>query len=346
LLVSSAGGALCAHIHTPLPWMIGPLFAMALCNFSGARLLATPLGREVGQLLVAVTLGLYFTPVVAAEVATHALLLIAAAFAAIAVGLVASRVLMRYAKVDQATAFFASVPGGAAEMANLGERFGAAVDKVAVAHSLRITLVVCTIPVSLTLLDIHGGDVYQPVAIPFSSFGLAGLMMAAICGGLIFRRTSFPNPWMMGPLLITILLTSVGIELSSMTSLLTNGGQVLLGCALGARFSRTFLREAPRFVAVVIGSIFLMMLLSTAIAIGMGQLAGIFLPSMVLAMAPGGIAEMSITAKTLQLGVALVTAAHVTRVVIIIALTESIYRRLGGETSRCVSGQRDRKYPR
>ncbi len=326
LLVSSAGGALCAYLHTPLPWMIGPLLAMAACNFSGARLLAPPLGREVGQLLVAVTLGLYFTPVVAAEVATHAPLLILAAFAAICVGLVASWVLMRYAKVDQATAFFASVPGGAAEMANLGERFGAAVDKVAVAHSLRITLVVCTIPVLLTLLDVYGGDVYRPVVIPFSAFGLAGLMGAAIWGGLIFRRTSFPNPWMMGPLLMTILLTALGVELSSMSSPLTNGGQVLLGCALGARFSQTFLREAPRFVVLVIGSIFLMMLLSTVIALGMGQLAGTFLPSMVLAMAPGGIAEMSITAKTLQLGVALVTAAHVTRVVVIIALTESIYR--------------------
>jgi uncharacterized protein len=328
LLVSSAGGALCAYIHTPLPWMIGPLLAMAVCNFSGARLLAPPLGREVGQLLVAVTLGLYFTPVVAAEVATHAVLLIVAAFAAIGVGLVASRVLMRFATVDQPTAFFASVPGGAAEMANLGERFDAAVDKVAVAHSLRIMLVVCTIPVLLTLLDVHGGDIYRPVLIPFSGLGLTALMAAAISGGLIFRRTSFPNPWMMGPLLMTILVTSLGVELSSMNSLLTNGGQVLLGCALGARFSRTFLREAPRFVAVVIATIFLMMLLSTLIALGMGQLAGIFLPSMVLAMAPGGIAEMSITAKTLQLGVALVTAAHVTRVVIIIAFTESIYRRL------------------
>ena len=196
------------------------------------------------------------------------------------------------------------------------------------AHSLRIMLVVCTIPVLLTLLDVHGGDVYRPVVIAFSSVGLAGLVAAAICGGLIFRRTSFPNPWMMGPLLMTILVTSSGVELSSMSSLLTNGGQVLLGCALGARFSRTFLREAPRFVAVVIATIFLMMVLSTLIALGMGQLAGIFLPSMVLAMAPGGIAEMSITAKTLQLGVALVTAAHVTRVVIIIAFTESVYRRL------------------
>ncbi len=308
--------------------MIGPLVAMALCNFSGAQLLAPPLGREFGQLVIAITLGLYFTPSVAREVAGHAGLLISAAFLSIGIGYVASRVLVRFARVDESTAFFASVPGGAAEMAILGERFGASVDKVAVAHSLRITLVVCTIPVLLTVLDLHGGDVYQPVRILFSGWGLIALICIGIFGGLLFRMTKFPNPWLMGPLLATMVLTASGVELSSMNTILTNAGQVLLGCALGARFSKSFLRDAPRFVMVVIISIFMMMVLSTLIAVLLGKLTGTFVPSMVLAMAPGGIAEMSITARTLQLGVALVTAAHVTRVLVIVGLTQQIYRLL------------------
>ena len=40
---------------------------------------------------------------------------------------------------------------------------------------------------------------------------------------------------------------------------------------------------------------------------------------MILAMAPGGIAEMCITAKVLQLGVPLVTAAQVARVLVLIS---------------------------
>jgi uncharacterized protein len=46
----------------------------------------------------------------------------------------------------------------------------------------------------------------------------------------------------------------------------------------------------------------------------------------VLATAPGGIAEMCITAKVLQLGVPLVTAAHVTRVLVLITTTGPTYR--------------------
>ena len=71
-----------------------------------------------------------------------------------------------------------------------------------------------------------------------------------------------------------------------------------------------------------------MMLLSAGMAWGLATTAGLSVPSMILATAPGGIAEMSITARTLQLGVALVTAAHVTRVLIIVSLTLPIYHLL------------------
>jgi membrane AbrB-like protein len=334
LAVSTVGGALCAWIASPLPWMIGPLLSMALFNFGGAQLKAMPLGREVGQFLIAVTLGLYFTPVVAGEVVAHGALLVAAAVGAVALGYAASRILIGVARVDPVTAFFASIPGGATEMANLGDRFGAAVDKVAVSHSLRILLVVCTIPVMMTLSGVHGGDVYRPVVIPFDAGKLAWLFVVASAGGLLFSRIHFPNPWMMGPLIATIALTASGIELSSIPRPLTNAGQVLLGCALGTRFSRAFLHRAPRFLAAVVISIYAMMGMSAAMAWALAKGANVFVPSMILACAPGGIAEMSITARTLQLGVALVTAAHVTRVLIIVSFAQPVYHQLQKRWSR------------
>ena len=328
LAVSVVGGAICAWLRTPLPWMIGPLVAMAVCNFSGARLAAPPLGREVGQMFIAVTLGLYFTPSVAREVAAHAGVLVTAAISSILIGAVAAQFLSRLARVGEATAFFASVPGGAAEMATLGERFGASIDKVAVAHAVRIFLVVCTIPVILTLANVHGGDTYRPVLTPFSALNLSMLFAIAATGGLLFRAIRFPNPWMMGPLATTIVVTAAGLQLSSMAGILTNVGQVLLGCALGTRFAPTFLKGAPRFMVALIVSIYLMMALAALLAWCLASVSGLYVPSMILATAPGGIAEMSITARTLQLGVALVTAAHVTRVLLILSFTLPIYKQL------------------
>ena len=62
LAVCVAGGALCAWLGTPLPWMIGPLAGMAIFQFAGASLRSPPFGREAGQLIIGLALGLYFTP--------------------------------------------------------------------------------------------------------------------------------------------------------------------------------------------------------------------------------------------------------------------------------------------
>ena len=48
--------------------------------------------------------------------------------------------------------------------------------------------------------------------------------------------------------------------------------------------------------------------------------------TMVLGTSPGGIAEMAITAKVLQLGVPVVTAFQVCRLVAVLVLVEPLYR--------------------
>jgi membrane AbrB-like protein len=131
---------------------------------------------------------------------------------------------------------------------------------------------------------------------------------------------------MLGALAVAIGLTASGIQWSSMPSALTNAGQVLLGCALGARFEREFMRRAPRFVLVVALSVFIAMGLSAAFAAVLAHLGGVVVGTTVLATAPGGIAEMCITAKVVQLGVPLVTAAHVARVVMLVTMTGSVFR--------------------
>jgi uncharacterized membrane protein AbrB (regulator of aidB expression) len=62
------------------------------------------------------------------------------------------------------------------------------------------------------------------------------------------RAASARRPRSRSALLLTIALTAAGVRLSSVPTPLTNVAQVLLGCALGARFDRTFLIVAPRYV--------------------------------------------------------------------------------------------------
>jgi membrane AbrB-like protein len=326
LIACTLGGSLCAGIGTPLPWMIGPLFTMAALKLAGVHLATPPGGRELGQVIIATALGLYFTPAVAREVVGRWELLLAAAVFATALSYAGAWFISRFSSTDRTTAFFASVPGGATEMAVLGERFGAKQDRIALAQSLRILIVITAIPFSFAALGVHGSDLHTPVATRFEPGGIAALLACAAAGGFAFQCLRIPNAFMLGSLAVAIGLTAGGIQWSSMPAALTNAGQVLLGCALGARFEREFMRRAPRFVLVVTLSVFVSMGLSAAFAAVLGQLGGVAVGTMVLATAPGGIAEMCITAKVVQLGVPLVTAAHVARVVMLVTMTAPVFR--------------------
>ena len=162
LAICGVGGALFSALRAPLPWMIGPLLAMALGKFLGAEVAAPRGSRAAGQLVIACALGLYFTPAIAGEVAAHWYLLVAAAVLAILLAYASGWFLMRSAGLDATTALFASVPGGAAEMTILGERHGARSDRVVLAQALRVFIVVLIVPFAFTGFGLHGADAYRP----------------------------------------------------------------------------------------------------------------------------------------------------------------------------------------
>ena len=155
---------------------------------------------------------------------------------------------------------------------------------------------------------------------------LGKVLAIGALGGAILTAAGAPNPYMFGPLLVSIALNVHGLQFSSIPAWASNLGQLLLGCALGSRFERRFLSGLGRYVAAVLVSVLLAMAAAAALGFLLAWLTGLSAASLMLALAPGGIAEMCITAKVLQLGVPLVTAAHVTRVVILINATGAIYR--------------------
>ncbi len=327
LAVGALAGWLMSRAHAPIPWMLGPLATLAFLRVAGVRVGALPGGRQVGQWIIGTALGLYFTPTVVREVAGWWWLIAGGAMFAIGLGYLGGVVLARLAGIDRTTGVFASVPGGAAEMSVLGERFGARVDRVAAAQSLRILIVVLVIPLAYAALGVHGADAYVPGTTTFDGTGYALLMAATLAGSAIAQRLRLPNAFVLGSLAVAIPLTAAQIDFSSTPLVASNAGQCLLGCALGARFEPDFLEGAHRFIVAVAASVLVAIGLSAGVAVLAAELTGLYPATVVLGMAPGGIAEMCITAKVLQLGVPLVTAFHVTRVVVLLLVTAPLFAR-------------------
>ncbi len=327
LLLGIAAGALAERWRVPLPWMIGPLLATACLGVLGAPMAASDRLRNIGLWLIGMALGLYFTPQVVQLLLPLAPVVLAAVVWALLMGYAFYRFLWRLNGGDRASAFFAAAIGGASEMAVLAERHGARVDRVAAAHSLRVLLVVVLIPVAYQSLGIHGLDASSSNTHSFNPPGLALLLAASAAGMGLLWRLGTPNPWVLGALLVTAALSVSGVQLSSLPKAVTNGGQLFIGVALGARFSPEFARAAPRWLATVALGTLVMIGASAAFAWVLAQFSGLHPATVLLGTSPGGIAEMCITAKVLQLGVPVVTVLHVVRYVAVLTLTAPMFRR-------------------
>ena len=320
----------CERIHVPLPWMIGPLLACAACGVVGVPVdTAAPL-RNIGQWAIGAALGLYFTPEVLRTIATLAPALLAGVAWALLMGFLFYRLLATVSGArtpgDRATAYFAAAIGGASEMVVLGERHGGRVDCIATAHSVRVLIVVVVIPVGLQWAGLKGFDASLPGPDQVHLGGLLLLAALTLLGALLLRQLRVPNPWVLGALAVALALTGSGIELSALPRAMSTAGQLFIGVALGTRFTPEFARSAPRWLAAVSLGSLAMIVSSAAFAWGLSQAAGLHWVTVLLGTSPGGISEMCITAKVMQLGVPVVTAFHVTRYVVVLVCTAPLYR--------------------
>ena len=326
--VGASGGALFAWLNAPLPWMLGPIFVVAACNLGGAGFVPPVAIRRGGQWVIGSVLGLYFTPDAVARVASLGPILVTATLVIMLLGLSFCWALIRFARVDAATAFFGGAIGGASEMLVQGERHGGSGQLIAAGHTLRLLIVISVIPFSMAALGVHGDDVWMPPPMPVSVPGLLALAVVTGIAGVLAQRTRVPNAWVLGPLFAAAALAYAEVPLSALPRPLINVGQLLLGIAIGSRFAPDFFRVAPRYLAVVAVSAVVGIGFALALAWILSLLSGLRVATLLLAVAPGGVAEMALTAKVLQLGVPVVTAFQVLRVVSLLLTVGTMYRLL------------------
>lgn len=332
IVVATLGGLVWRYFKLPLPWLVGSLYAIALARIAGLPLIAPPGARQGGQWIIGVNMGLYFTSAVIVEVMSHAHLIIGMALLSLMMGMAGATAILRWRQADLPTAFFSSMPGGASEMANLSDIWSASVDLVAAAHATRVMLVVLIVPLALTISGNHGGESQTLIysrPIEWQHYPL--MLASSLCGVGVFKLLRLPNAWVLGTLSAIAMLGVNGQPLSGLPERLTATGQMLIGVSLGSRFGPGFLRRAPTFLASILAISLLFLAATASLAFLLAGPTHLAFPSLVLSFAPGGIAEMSITASHLNLAVPLVVASHVVRTAILTLLAPlgfRVFRRL------------------
>jgi membrane AbrB-like protein len=339
LMVAVASALLCRWLRTPIPWMLGPLLGVAACSIFGAPMRSSGYLRNAGQWIIGAALGLYFTAEVGQLVVSLWWAIVLGIFWALALGYGFGLWLQRRSAADlpalsardlRATTYFAGAIGGASEMALMADRNHARTDLVAASHSLRLVMVVVCLPFGMQWFQSHWGLHVNSSLLPGPRLllwpGIFYLAMATCAGALFMRAIKRNNPWFMGPLLVAMGLTLSGIQWTAISSEMSNMAQLFIGISLGVRFKREFVRTAPKWLLSVAMGTLGMILASVVFGWALAWGTGLHPATLILGTSPGGIAEMAITAKVLELGAPVVTAFQVCRLIAVLLIVAPLYQ--------------------
>jgi membrane AbrB-like protein len=321
-----AAGGLARWIGIPLPWLLGPLFITAVLGLAGVPIRAFRRGRNFGQVVVGASTGLQFTQAILLQLLHMLPLIVAATLASTIIGAIGALLLMRLTKLDRATCFFATTSGGVVEMANVAAKYHAQLEPIAVVHTMRVAFIVSLAPVLVIHFAGGGTPPSAPIIVPWIIF-LCVLAAAGVVGYAL-ARWELPNAWFLSALVIAACFGMLGFAEGRAPDILLIMAQVMMGTSLGAQFRREFLgRLLPIMLAGTVVVAFTTGA-NAALGIGLAYMLGLPVATMVLAMAPGGMAEMVVTAKLIGLEAQLVTGFQLLRIVLVLAWCDPAYRML------------------
>lgn len=323
-LVGTAGALLAKMANWPLPWIIGAMLAVILVRCSGWLVAEIPAGRKCGQWLIATSIGLHLTQSMAMDILSHLPLMLVAALLTLLLAWLGIAIMQRLG-MDLTTAYLAFMPANFAEMIQMGIRYQANLPQIAAAHSVRVVLVILTVPALMFFLADVSPNAAQ-ARLPVDWWWLAPILAAGFFAVLGWQRMGWPNPWLFGALSLSA-LTTVTFDLHmALPSELSHFAQLLIGCSLGSFIDRKFFKDAPTYLFKVTIFTFCMIGGTFLFAWLVSMVSDFPRPTLALGMMPGSSTEMYLTAEALHLGAGMVTAMHIMRLVVVMLCAEPVLK--------------------
>lgn len=308
--VGALGGLLFQLLNLPLAWMLGPLVANLLASAKGASVAVPEPLRNVFLAVMGLVLGSQVTPELAHRVLdwplSAALLLLG-----VAASTAVASAWYRRCGFDPVSAWFGAAPGAMTAMILLGEKCGGDPQRIAVAQSLRIILVILFLPPLFWAFEGGVGSL-GPAA---SSLEHGWMLLTIPLLIPLGRWLRIPSSALLTPLLMAALLS--GLDLASLA--LPQWGMNLmlwvLGSAIGSRFQGMTRRLLGRYLWQSAVATLLALMALAVFAELIHRTVGVGRDVALLALAPGGIGEMAILAVALDIDPVFVAFHHLLRMI-------------------------------
>ena len=331
LALGAVGGVLAHLAQLPLGYLLGSMVLVGVLAAFDIK----PLGRRLTLPtrlrfsfvpVIGIAIGGAFTP----EVARAALgwgPSLAALFLFVPVAHVMGYALYRRGGLARGEAYYSAIPGGLIESVQMGEEAGADVRVLITLQTLRLIGTIIAVPLIFLALTGHtvgsaAGTTMVGASVPLTLQDVALMIAAGLIGAQVGKYLRLPGYIITGPLLCSAALHATGLMQAIPPGWLVSVTQVILGTGLGVRFvgmDRKILIKCGK-LSVVNGA--LALVLAFVFAELVHLFAGEPLAAAFLAFAPGGLAEMSLVALSLNMSVIYVTAHHVLRIVLAVSFAK------------------------
>lgn len=321
--VALFGVACFALLHLPLPWLLGALSAVMLFRaLTGERLYWPLFLRQVALLLLGYTLGTSFTEEALRQMVTHVPSMLFVTVTTLLASMGLGMALAKATGLDRLSCLFGSIPGGLTQMIVLSEEVEN-VDATVVVfiQMMRVMVVVFIVPF-LTVYGWHGaaeaGEAMQEAAaqawaeLPVAVYLLYPLLLVA--GTRLARRAGLPTADLLGPFFVTAAVSLAGFPAPPPPDPWIAMAQLFLGVHMGLQMQpRQFANWRTMLTYTLLTSVALVL-----VALGLGYFLTLWHPVLLqtafLSTAPGGIAEMGVTAAAVGADLSVVSSYQLFRV--------------------------------
>jgi len=329
LALGIAGGAVFYLLNLPLPWMLGAMAATTIAAIAGVRVALMPGLRLVFVAILGIMLGSAFTPEVVQGIArwlgSFAWLGLYVVVATAAVWLFYRRM----AGYDTTTAYFSAAPGGLNEMILAGGALGGDEARISMSHAARILVAIFVLSFGYRWFGDYAPSGAAATYADNIAWGEWAILIACgVAGYLVARLLRIPAYALVGPMVLSAIVHAAGITQSRPPVWLVAAAQVVVGSMVGTRFDGVSPRTVAKAVALAVIATAVLLALAAAFGQAVESTLGIPFAAALLAFAPGGLAEMSLIALSLEVDAAYVSSHHIVRIFIIVLAAPLLFRLL------------------
>ena len=341
-LLAFLGGYLFDQLGIYLPWMLGPLFVVMIAKIKwGQSMLWSRKLRSTGLIILGLQLGSSFTKQSLHEMSEYLPVMLFTTVVLILFTVVTGLFVGKRMNLSMSTSLLGSFPGGLSQMVILSEEMKDSDETVVgFMQTLRVILVISIVPWLVTHVMSVDSEATATIAKgPFFMFDYDGTLALLLIAALVLFifiaiKVHFPLPFLLGPLIAAALFNLTGSEAPHIPGFWLNVSQLLIGAHLGF----TLKVDNPRLFRKMFAVVFV----SNVLLIGFCYyLADYFSPvlslpanELFLSMAPGGVAEMAVTAMSVSVDVSVVTSFHLFRILFILFLVSPLIKVLDRRQGR------------